>query len=100
MGTGAASEQVLPPIISDSSCQATKPLGDFWMQHVTGEVVYIYLVHKSVNALSIAILAIFFCFRLPFSFINKEVARATCLCLLEEASHASMVSNFTPTIYN
>lgn len=30
--------------------------------------------------------------RLPFSFINKEVARATCLCLLEEASHASMVS--------
>lgn len=31
-------------------------------------------------------------FRLPFSFINKEVARATCLCLLEEASHASMVS--------
>lgn len=32
-----------------------------------------------------------FC-RLPFSFINKEVARATCLCLLEEASHASMVS--------
>ena len=29
--------------------------------------------------------------RLPFSFINKEVAKATCLCLLEEASHALMV---------
>lgn len=28
--------------------------------------------------------------RLPFSFINKEVAKATCLCLLEEASHAQM----------
>ena len=37
-----------------------------------------------------------FCFccsvRLPFSFINKEVSKATCLCLLEEASHAEMVS--------
>ena len=30
-------------------------------------------------------------FRLPFSFINKEVSKATCLCLLEEASHAQMV---------
>jgi hypothetical protein len=29
--------------------------------------------------------------RLPFSFINKEVSKATCLCLLEEASHAQMV---------
>lgn len=29
--------------------------------------------------------------RLPFSFVNEEVAKATCLCLLEEASHASMV---------
>ena len=29
--------------------------------------------------------------RLPFSFINKEVAKATCLCLLEEASHMLMV---------
>lgn len=28
--------------------------------------------------------------RLPFSFINKEVSKATCLCLLEEASHAEM----------
>lgn len=28
--------------------------------------------------------------RLPFSFINKDVAKATCLCLLEEASHALM----------
>lgn len=34
---------------------------------------------------------LFFLFRLPFSFINKEVAKATCLCLLEEASHAIMV---------
>ena len=30
--------------------------------------------------------------RLPFSFINKEVSKATCLCLLEEASHILMVS--------
>lgn len=28
--------------------------------------------------------------RLPFSFINKEVSKATCLCLLEEASHILM----------
>ena len=30
--------------------------------------------------------------RLPFSFVNKDVAKATCLCLLEEASHSAMVS--------
>lgn len=29
--------------------------------------------------------------RLPFSFINKDVAKATCLCMLEEASHSLMV---------
>ena len=41
------------------------------------------------------LIMIIFVHRLPFSFINKEVARATCLCLLEEASHASMVSGDT-----
>jgi hypothetical protein len=30
--------------------------------------------------------------RLPFSFINKDVAKATCLCMLEEASHSLMVT--------
>ena len=31
--------------------------------------------------------------RLPFSFINKDVAKATCLCMLEEASHSLMVKD-------
>ncbi len=31
-------------------------------------------------------------YRLPFSFINKDVAKATCLCMLEEASHSLMVT--------
>ncbi len=32
------------------------------------------------------------CIRLPFSFVNEEVTKATTLCLLEEASHAVAVS--------
>ena len=31
--------------------------------------------------------------RLPFAFINTDVARATILCMLEEANKAEMVSN-------
>lgn len=37
--------------------------------------------------------------RLPFSFINKEVSKATCLCLLEEASHVLMVSTLVCSLF-
>ena len=33
--------------------------------------------------------------RLPYSFVNKDVTKATALCLLEEASHSSSVSTFS-----
>lgn len=48
--------------------------------------------YSTLNGCLLQILTSSASHRLPFSFINKEVSKATCLCLLEEASHVLMVS--------